>query len=178
MENRALSVNAIYALFGDPGSAELAVDRLRAAGVADADITVISSEPFDGYDFGPRNMGAKMPWIAGAAGVVGLVVGSSLTVATQRAWPLPTGGMPIVSMWPNLIIMFELTMLFAILGTVAALLWAAKLPGRKSSLYDPEVSNGLILVGIEHPHGATLAVVEETLAASGGRVKTTGLKRP
>jgi hypothetical protein len=170
-----VSVSAIYALFGDPGSAELAVHRLRAAGVAALDITVISSEPYEGYDFGPRNTAAKMPWIAGAAGVMGLIVGCSLTVATQRAWPLPTGGMPIVSMWPNLIIMFELTMLFAILGTVAALLWAAKLPGRKSSLYDPEVSNGLILVGLEHPRGATFAVVEETLAASGGRVKTTGL---
>jgi hypothetical protein len=177
MENRALSVNAIYALFGDPDSAELAVDRLRAAGVANSDITVISSEPYEGYDFGPRDAGRRMPWIAGAAGVMGLLAGCSLTVKTQQAWPLSTGGMPIVSMWPNLIIMFELTMLFAILGTLAALLWAAKLPGRKSSLYDPEVSNGLILVGIEHPHGATLAVVEETLAASGGRVKTNGLTR-
>ncbi len=170
-----MSVNAIYALFGDPGSAELAVDRLRAAGVADLEITVISSEPYEGYDFGPRNIGTRMPWIAGAAGAMGLLAGCSLTVATQRAWPLPTGGMPIVSMWPNLIIMFELTMLFAILGTVAALLWAAKLPGRKSSIYDPEVSNGLILVGIEHPRDDTLAVVEETLAVSGGRVKTVEL---
>ena len=34
-----------------------------------------------------------------------------LTTGTELAWPLNTGGMPIVAWWPNLVIIFEMTML-------------------------------------------------------------------
>ncbi len=91
--------------------------------------------------------------IAGAGGAVGLAFAYWLTRMTELAWPLPTGGMPIVATWPNLIIMFELTMLFAVLSTVATLLVTAKLPGRRPALYDPAVSDGRILVGLENPTG-------------------------
>ena len=40
-------MSAVYALYGDPDSAQVAVDRLRAIGVPDPDIVVISSEPFE-----------------------------------------------------------------------------------------------------------------------------------
>ena len=56
--------------------------------------------------------------------------------------------MPIVAWWPNLVIIFELTMLSAILTTVVALLVAAQLPSRMRSIYDPAVSDGKILVGV------------------------------
>ena len=48
-------MSAIYGLYSDPGVAQRAVDNLRAAGVLDADITVISSEPFEHYEFGHRD---------------------------------------------------------------------------------------------------------------------------
>ena len=58
-------MSAIYGLYSDPGVAQQAVDNLRAAGVSDADITVISSEPFEHYEFGHRDAKTAMPWIAG-----------------------------------------------------------------------------------------------------------------
>ena len=67
------------------------------------------------------------------------------------SWPLKTSGMPIVPMWTNLIIIFEMTMLSAILATVITLLITAGLPSRGGKLYDPEVSDGYILVGVENP---------------------------
>ena len=39
-----------------------------------------------------------------------------------------TGNMPIVAWWPNLIVMFELTMLGAILATVITLFVSARPP--------------------------------------------------
>jgi hypothetical protein len=39
-------VTAIYGLYDDPEVAQRAVDGLRAAGADDADIVVMSSEPF------------------------------------------------------------------------------------------------------------------------------------
>lgn len=167
-----MSANAVYALFADPDSAQRGVDNLRAAGVTKAEITVISSQPFEDHEFSRRDRPTRIYWLAGAGGAVGLISGYFLTSVTERAWPLRTGGMPIVSMWPNLVIIFELTMLFAILTTVGALLLTASLLRRRPSLYDTEVSEGWILVGLEKPDSASIHLLERALSAGGGRVKT------
>jgi len=66
--------------------------------------------------------------------------------------------------WPNLIILFELTMLGAIVATVAALVVTARL-GRHSGLYDREVSDGKILVGIERPPDSAITELQTALGA-------------
>lgn len=164
-------MKAIYGLYVDPHVAQQAVNNLRAAGVADADITVISSEPFEHFEFGHRDAKTAMPWIAVGAAAVGLVLTYWLLGASQRSWPLVTSGMPIVPNWTNLIIIFEMTMLAAILATVVTLLVTAGIPSRGGKMYDPEVSDGYILVGVENP--ADAARLEPALAIDGGRVKTT-----
>ena len=111
-----------------------------------------------------------MPWIAAAAGLFGLVASYYLLGVSQMSWPLRTSGMPIVPLWTNLIIIFEMTMLSAIIATVITLLITAGLPSRGGGLYDPEVSDGYILVGVENPSDA--ARLEPALALDGGRVKT------
>jgi hypothetical protein len=162
-------VSAIYGLYADPNVAQRAVDNLRAAGVADADITVISSEPFEHLPFGHRDAKTAMPWIAVAAGAVGLVSTYYLLGASQHSWPLVTSGMPIAPNWTNLIIIFEMTMLSAILATVVTLIVTAFF-GDRGKLYDPEVSDGYILVGVEN--SADTSRLEPALAIDGGRVKT------
>jgi ActD protein len=143
------TVTSIYGLFADPPGAQLAVDRLRAAGLSERDITIVSSEPIEEYEFSSRDKATWLHWIAGGGGGVGLLAGTWLTVHTEQAWPIVTGGMPIVAWWPNLIVMFELTMLGAILATVITLFVTAKIPLGEPTLYDPDVSNGRILVGVE-----------------------------
>lgn len=164
-------MTAIYGLYDNPETAQRAVDGLRAAGVADADIQVMSSEPFEEYEFSHKDSATWMHWIAGVGGLVGLTFGYWLTSATQRAWPLKTSGMPIVANWPNLIVIFELTMLGAILATVLTLFVSAKLPRALPALYDPEVSNGYILVGVQQPASDLTAALED---AGPGRVKRVG----
>ena len=85
---------------------------------------------------------------------------------TELSWPLSTGNMPIVAWWPNLIVIFEMTMLGAILSAVATLVVTARLGRKRLSLYDREVSDGKILVGVADP--ADTAAVE---AALGGEVR-------
>ena len=84
-------MKAVSVLYPDGQSAQQAVNRLRAAGLADREITVLSSQPLDDYEFGQMDKATWMWWIAGG---------------------------PTFAWWPNLIIMFELTMLGAILATV------------------------------------------------------------
>ena len=160
-------MKAVYALYPDADAAQTAVDQLVAAGVDQRAITVISSEPFEEQSFSRRDRKTLMFWLAGVGGLLGLSFGAWLTSMTERDWPLPTGGMPIVAWWPNLIIVFELTMLFAVIATVIALLVTAGLPRRTPALYDPAVSDGRILVGVENPSVPTGAIER----ALGGEVK-------
>ena len=162
-------MKAVYGLYADPSVAQEAVNNLRSAGVADADITVISSEPFEHLEFGHRDAKTAMPWIAATAALFGLLATYYLLGASQMSWPLRTSGMPIVPLWTNLIIIFEMTMLSAIIATVITLLITAGLPSRGGKLYDPEVSDGYILVGVEDPSDGSR--LESALALAGGRVK-------
>ena len=162
-------MSAVYALYPSPAAAQRAVDGLRAAGIADGRITILSSEPFEAYEFAHRDKATWMGWIALAGGITGLAFATWLTRMTELAWPLRTGNMPIVAWWPNLIVMFEMTMLFAILAAVLTMLVTAGLPGRRPALYDPAIMDGKILVGVENPPDA--AAVERALRAPGAEVK-------
>ena len=162
-------MSAIYALYDDGAGAQRAVNGLRKAGVADSAITVISDQPMEAYEFGEMNRATRIWYIASGGGIAGLVFATWLTRMTELAWPLPTGNMPIVSWWPNLIVMFELTMLGAILATVITLLVAGGLVRRKPALYDPQVNDGKILVGVDSPSRAD--DVERALVGAGGSVK-------
>jgi Protein of unknown function (DUF3341) len=166
------SVKALYGLYSDPDTAQRAVDNLRSAGVTEQDIVVMSSEPFEEYEFSHRDSATWLHWIAGVGGAIGLLTGYWLTSYTQQAWPIKTSGMPIVSPWPNLIVLFEMTMLGAIVATVVTLFITAKLPSRLPHLYDPEVTNGYILVGVQQPGADQAANMRAALEAAGqGRVK-------
>ena len=166
-------MKALYALYTDPDAVQRAVDGLRSAGVAEREIVVMSSEPFEEYEFSHRDSATWLHWIAGLGGVLGLTAGYWLTRTTQMLWPLKTSGMPIVSPWPNLIVIFEMTMLGAILATVVTLLITAKLPSRLPHLYDPEVTNGYILVGVQQPSADLAPRMTAALESAGqGRIKT------
>src|SRR5439155_9183298 len=123
-------------------------------------IVVMSSEPLEAYEFSHRHSATWMHWIAGCGGAIGLGIGYWLTSFTESSWPLPTGGMPIVAMWPNLIIMFELTMLGGMVATVITLLVSAGIPAHAAPMYDEEISNGKILVVVANPSSADVNAVE------------------
>ncbi len=174
-------MKAIYALYPDPASAQRAVNFLREVGIDAQDITALSSEPFEEYDLGLQDRRTPMPWLAALGGLIGGISGFLLAATTQKAYPLPTGGMPIVSLWPNGIITYELTMLGAIVATLLTLLATAQLPDwphwpkRKDQLYDPEISDGKILIGVVNPPEGSRVEMEARLRQAGAdQVKELG----
>ncbi len=71
-------------------------------------------------------------------GLTGLMTGFALTIWSALKWGLVTGGKPVVSIPPFVIIAFELTILFGGLSTLLAVLVLGRLPAlRRSPLYDP-----------------------------------------
>jgi hypothetical protein len=166
-------VKAIYALYHDGGAAQQGVNRLRQAGIADRDITILSGQPMEDYEFGQREFGQRdhhtwMWWIACAGGLVGMACAFGLAWLTETSWPIDVGGLPTFAWWPNLIIIFELTMLGAIVATVATLVVTAGLGRSRGKLYDPAVSEGRILVGVENPPESRLTELEKALSAPPG----------
>jgi len=166
---------AIYGLYPDPDSAERALDSLRGAraelGFAPRDIAVISSEPFEGYGFSrgvdERDHKTIMPWLAALGGALGGFTGLEFATLTQNAYPLATGGMPLAPLWTNGIITYELTMLGAILTTLVTLAVSAGLPNPRAKLYDPEVSDGNILVGVIDPSDRSRPALSKLLLDAG-----------
>ncbi len=158
---------AIYGLYADPDSAQRAVDSLRRAGIEERDLAVLSSEPYDEYEFGRIGHRTHMPWLAVLGGLLGGATGFLLSSLTQKLYPLPTGGMPIMPFWSNGIVTYELTMLGAILMTLVTLLFTARLPDWRGRLYDPEVSEGRILVGAVNPAEDSRVELQRRLGEAG-----------
>ena len=167
-------MTAIYGLFDKPDAAQRAYTSLKRTGVPSADITVVSGEPFEAFEFSHRDHSMILFRLALAGGIVGFIAAVLLTRGTELAWPLVTGGMPIVAWWPNLVIIFEMTMLGAIITTVVSLLVSSKLPSFRQDLYDPAVSDGKILVGVPLVGGRSEESVRQALSTgSPTAVKTT-----
>jgi hypothetical protein len=75
--------------------------------------------------------------------------------------------MPIVTLWANGIVTYELTMLGAILATLFTLLVAARLPDWRTKIYDPAVSEGKILVGVVNLQEDSRVEIERRLRDAG-----------
>jgi hypothetical protein len=164
-------MRVLYGLYLDPDSAQRAFDALRNGGTTSGfdprRIAVVSSEPFDGYEFFKQDDKTNIPWVAALGGLVGGIAGFSFAAYTQAVYPIPTGGMPIVPFYADGIITYELTMLGAILTTLVMLLLTAHLPNWRRRLYDQAVSDGKILVGLIDPPDTSRADVEERLLKAG-----------
>lgn len=77
-------------------------------------------------------------------GVAGGLCGLALTIWTTAQWPvLLTGGKPLISIPPFLVIAFELTILFGSLGALGGFLyWSVLLRSRHPIPYDKRFSDG------------------------------------
>ncbi|HTW23385.1 MAG TPA: quinol:electron acceptor oxidoreductase subunit ActD [Candidatus Baltobacteraceae bacterium] len=168
-------VTSVYGLFPGPHSAERGMNALRDAGVPGDKIVVMAPEPFEEYSFAQGEKKTAMGWIAVGGGLVGAFGGYMLAWYTQTAYPLVTGGMPIVAPWPTGIVTYELTMMGAIIATLITLLVSSRLPNWSPKLYDPEVSHGKVLIGVVDPSDESRAGLEDRLRRAGAeKIKATG----
>ncbi len=75
-------------------------------------------------------------------GLFGAASGFAITVLTSSAWPISVSAKPIVSIPPFMIIVFELTILFGAIFTLAGLLVNGFLRNRAPvSMYDKRFSD-------------------------------------
>src|SRR4051812_26707221 len=108
----------LLGLFTDANRVADAMDALKGAGFAGKDMTVLSGTPYPEGAFGeepPKHHLYVFPFIGAACG---FAVGLVLTIGTQLSFPLVTGGKPILSIPPMINVLYEATLLGAIVFTV------------------------------------------------------------
>ena len=135
---------AFLGLFREADAAANAVSRLQEAGVAPRDLDVLTGSPYPEGAFGERHEAHRLYVFPFIGAFCGFAVALLLTAGTQLSYPLVTGGKPILSIPPMLVIMYEGTMLGAILFTVLGIIFESRLPRFGTGLYDPRITEGYI----------------------------------
>ena len=99
-------------------------------------------------------------------GIAGFLSGLALTVLTSTHWPVLTGGKPIVSIPPFLVITFELTILVSGLSTAAGWLIHGVWKPAREPRFDPRFSTDRYGVFVECER-ARLEHAQQLLKAAG-----------
>ncbi len=150
-----MAKQAILGLFQDAESAANAGDALKSAGIEDTEYDFLTDSPYPEGAFGEREEKHRLYLYPFVGALLGLTSGIMITAMTQVAYPLVTGGKPILSLPPMAIICYEGTMLGAILFTVIGIVFESRLPKLKMGLYDNRITQGVIglLVNAEQDRG-------------------------
>ncbi len=139
-----MSKQSMLGLYSDPEKAADAMDGLKEAGFELGTFDVLTGAPYPEGAFGehvPQHRLFRFP-LFGA--IIGLTLAVLLTTATQIAYPLVTGGKPILSIFAMIIISYEMTMLAAVVMTVVGIIFESRLPNLRPSIYDPRITEGYI----------------------------------
>jgi molybdopterin-containing oxidoreductase family membrane subunit len=89
-----------------------------------------------------------------AGGIIGFMLGLSLSLYTSLEWSLIVGGKHPVSLIPYFIVGFEFTVLFAVLGNILGFVMQTQLPEFQSiRTYDPGCSGEYFGILVSCPAG-------------------------
>ena len=128
----------VVALFEDEGSFLKAARE--AKGIKDLD--AITPYPVHGLEQILNIKRSWIPWVTFIFGLIGLLAGLALTYYTSVvSWPLVIGGKPFFSLPAFIPVVFECTVLFSALASVAALFYACDLPRVNPPILDKDLTS-------------------------------------
>lgn len=148
-----MSETTLLALFEDIDPAANAIEKLHELGVTDDQINVISGVPVL-----ERMLGRPLQWtnvsrLALGGAIVGFLFGVFLNFGTPALYSVRVGGQPLYPIPPGFILMFEMTMLFALLATFLGVFLDSDFPNYRPLEYVPEISDGKIGIFFKCPQG-------------------------
>ncbi len=142
---------AILGLYSDVDTAAAGARELRAAGFSGNDYDILTGAPYPEGAFGeelPPHRLFRFPFIGALSG---FSVALLITMATQLSMPLITGGKPLFAFPAMIIIMYEGTMLGAVLFTILGILFESRMPRLKLGPYDARITEGYVGVVVTCP---------------------------
>jgi hypothetical protein len=143
-----------------------AIRKLRAGG--HAGFTVYSPIPRHEIEDAVGQPVSPVRMFTLVGGIAGCAIGAWITLWMSYDWPIVVGGKPIGSVPPYVVIMFELTILFGALSTIAGILFNSAFAARRRGtiLWDARFTNDKF--GVFVPAGPDrVAGVENLLRGCG-----------
>ena len=134
----------LIALFNDISPIPDVLDHLRARGVTETDMSLLTNLPYPAEVLGRPMVWERLPLISLSGALVGFLIGIFLNVGTPLLYPIHVGGQPLIPVPPTLVLTYELTMMGLIVSTFLGVLWESTFPSRGPKRYDPRVSDGQI----------------------------------
>ena len=151
-----MATNAI-GFFADPESALDAAGALKGAGFERPEL--ITPIPLHGVEEVLGSKKDKIRRFTFFGGLFGGLAGFTLAAGTAVLYLHPTGGRPIITFPPFLIITYEMTILCGILFTVLGFLICARFPAIRERVYAPEaaIDKFIVTVGCSDDAGKSRA---------------------
>ncbi|MBI3825453.1 MAG: DUF3341 domain-containing protein [Candidatus Rokubacteria bacterium] len=150
----AATTETVLGVFAHVDTTVKALEELRARGYHD--LTVYTPVPVHEIeDVLERDRPvSRVRLFTLIGGLTGTCSGFLLTIWSAMQWGLVTGGKPVASIPPFVIIAFELTILFGGLATVLGVVTLGRLPRlRPTPTYDPRFTNDRFGVAVHCPPG-------------------------
>ena len=163
---------AILGLFQDAESAATAGDALKEAGIPETDYDFLTDSPYPEGALGEREEKHRLYLYPFIGALLGLSSGIMITAMSQVAYPLVTGGKPILSLPPMAIVCYEGTMLGAILFTVIGIVFESRLPKFQLGIYDERITQGFLGVRVNAEPERRYDVIQIMNSAGAVEVKT------
>lgn len=143
----------LIALLPEATQTAEAIDGLRALGIDDEAMVVMTGVPYPERALGRGREWSTLPWIVLAGALAGMAFGVFLAVLTPHFYRLDVGGHPPVGFPPAAIIIFVFTMMATIVSTFLGVLWEMDFPRFGPSPYHRLVTDGHLAVLLEVPAG-------------------------
>lgn len=147
----------ILAIYDEPAKAAAAVAGARNMGLTDVSAYTPAPDHTMEQLIGGHVSPVRLFTLIG--GLLGCASGFALPIYTVYDWPLITGGKPLISIPPFVIIAFELTILFGAIGGMIGFLALAGLPRlTRPALGHPRLTNDLFGVEVTCDTGRATSV--------------------
>jgi hypothetical protein len=129
----------------------------------------MSPIPIHGVEevLGPKKSVIKRFTLFG--GIFGGTAGFAMAAGTAVLFPHPTGGRPIITFPPFLIISYEMTILCGILATVLGFLISARFPAIRERVYVPEAAVDKFAVTVLCESEEQLSLAQTILRETGAQ---------
>ncbi len=136
--------SSILGLYKEAENAANAMDEFKKAGFKLGTFDVLTGTPYPEGAFGEYVPQHRLFRFPAFGAIIGFTLSIVLTAATQIAYPLVTGGKPILSIFAMIIIIYELTMLSSVIMTVVGIIFESRLPNLQPGIYDKRITEGYI----------------------------------
>lgn len=137
----------LLGLYEGPDAAANAYAELQGVGIEDNAIEVLSATPYPEGAFGEPHLKHRLFTFPFAGAACGLAIGLAWVIGAQVSLPIVTGGKPVVAFPAVIQILYEGTMLGAVLFTILGVLFESRLPDG-IGLYDERIADGYIGVSV------------------------------